>query len=555
MFSDSLMFHVGGMVSPAASLMPGNVYAVIEDGIDIASSLIGATLLDAAEGAGHVCLISSRKGIASVLGRSDACVTLAHAVATAHIAVLQYEAPSDPAPAARLGAGLIEEIEHFGHRGNALIVIDEAERFLTDDEARQNVLMRQWRNWAEERNNIVLLVYRGRAQDNDRTLTALLAAMRCLGGLVRIRDAYQATIWEIFHWFHERGAQAGTSLRLERDTGGKFALSEHRVLQDVEAAADDKIVFAVRAALLPTEQALPCWQMLGELDEMQFRASGAQAATVVLGFSSAISFERVARCVFALRQKCGPRLKIVVREVNVRMRQNQEALAIHLGANLIIPSGISLSRVASLMAMVQGQVFPHILPASYEEGLADVMPLQEQGYLAPDNFISAVSAHLARSQARRAQSVLVVLPLAYKLAPLDALRYCHIERDGDLYTADQGNVYLFLSACRDADVGQTLERLFRLPVSELFDGENRFLTLSDIKQAVNELALCSARGALPDLAPELALIEREAHGAPAQMRALIAKIEKNGPQENHYSAPAPSVRRALPVRESERKTS
>ena len=54
---------------------------------------------------------------------------------------------------------------------------------------------------------------------------------------------------------------------------------------------------------------------------------------------------------------------------------------------------------------------------------------------------------------------------------LDALRACHTSRDGDLFTADHESVYVFLFACREPDVELALNRLFTLPLTQLFSSE------------------------------------------------------------------------------------
>ena len=63
---------------------------------------------------------------------------------------------------------------------------------------------------------------------------------------------------------------------------------------------------------------------------------------------------------------------------------------------------------------------------------------------------------------------LVRLPILSRVAQMDALQACLARRFGDIFTADHNSVYLFLFACREPDVSATLDRLFSVPVTELF---------------------------------------------------------------------------------------
>jgi hypothetical protein len=99
-------------------------------------------------------------------------------------------------------------------------------------------------------------------------------------------------------------------------------------------------------------------------------------------------------------------------------------------------------------------------------------------------------------------NALVVLPMALGLTPADALRHCTIRRPGDICSADENNFYLFLYACHEVDVTITLERLFNLPVGDLFDEEVRCVTPSSIQDAADAFALRAPQ--LPDLSAHAA---------------------------------------------------
>jgi cellulose biosynthesis protein BcsE len=313
----------------------------------------------------------------------------------------------------------------------------------------------------------------------------------------------------------------------------------------------------MRSVFAPQEKAPSGWRITDDdLGLVQALGEGAVAATFVLAFTPDTDFDPLARCLFGLRKRGGPRLKILVREVGSRLRYNQETLAVRLGANLVVPAELSTARFLSLSTMVQGQVFPHSLPSSYEQALKQAMPEQERGYLPPAEFTRAVRTALAHSRVLGLEVALLRLPLAYGLLPLDALHHCKVKRAGDLCTADAASVYVFLYACRENDVDTTLERLFTLPVGELFTGDDRLLSPRAIEDVLRDFDTRRATGRFPDLSGEL-----------ARLMAVPASPARPGPQTQatapnataapqavnlpaHYPAPPPAVPAPLALRPS-----
>jgi hypothetical protein len=109
---------------------------------------------------------------------------------------------------------------------------------------------------------------------------------------------------------------------------------------------------------------------------------------------------------------------------------------------------------------------------------------------------------LRHSRSMGISNALVLLPMARGLTPADALRHCTIRRPGDICTADKECFYLFLYACHEADVTITLERLFNLPVGDLFNEEVRYVTPAAIQDVTDAFALRAP--SLPDLSSHAA---------------------------------------------------
>jgi cellulose biosynthesis protein BcsE len=201
--------------------------------------------------------------------------------------------------------------------------------------------------------------------------------------------------------------------------------------------------------------------------------------------------ESIVRSVFDLRNSIGAYVKIAVKESGGQLRHSHEQLLLSMGANLTIPSETGLARMLSLLKSMQGQVYSHVLPHSFDEAMASVMDVTQMGYLTQANFIAAVSDLVERTQSLQVHNALVRLSLTPGLGVLETLRCCVMKRPGDLYTANTENVFVFLFACEEQDVGTTLDRLFRLPISVLFSTESRFLSAADIVNALEDFKLQS----------------------------------------------------------------
>jgi cellulose biosynthesis protein BcsE len=533
-------------LSPATQLLSGNIYAVAEEDNRLSAALIWGTIAEHCGNGNAACVVSVSAPEKTLAGSALKDLILPF-FENRKLAVLEAGDGLEKLSGKARLQRFVDDLRHWKRSKRQLIIVDGADVVFADLDIS---LLRELRDWAEEQNNILVLVFRQSGHNAGESLDAIVRLSQAFAGMARLKSRYGVASWEIFHWFNPGGLVSNKTFPLRCGADGLLEVYEE-VESDQQAAdpaVDETQIIAVKTVFLPKETVPADWRIVeDDLEAMPALASGAVAATVVLSFTPSTNFNLIARCVFDLRKQCGARLKIVIREVNSRLRYSQETLAVRLGANLIVPAEISYVRFLSLTSMVQGQVFPHNLPASYDKALADAMPEQEQGYLAPQDFTRSVQTILERSRVLNVQNAMVRLPLAYGLQPFDALRYCTIKRDGDLCTSDEANVYVFLYACRESDIDKTLDRLFGLPVSELFSTEERYLTARGIEEGIQEFEDRRRTGNFPDLTAELAGVA-ESTVRPERTEAPVAAVEQKGPATVRYSAPPPAVRRPLPLR-------
>ena len=204
-------------------------------------------------------------------------------------------------------------------------------------------------------------------------------------------------------------------------------------------------------------------------------------------------------------------LKIVVRENLGKLRTHSEQALLQLGASAVVYKEVGFSRLLQLLQDINAQSHTRKVHPDYEEALDSFMPARERGYQPPAQFCALVRGMLDRTHGIGLSHSLVRLNVLAQIPHLDALRACHTSRDGDLFTADHESVYVFLFACREPDVELALNRLFTLPLTQLFSSEATDSSDTGIRAMVTPLQE-SLRKGLPDYSA--ALTDSPRPGAP-----------------------------------------
>lgn len=248
--------------------------------------------------------------------------------------------------------------------------------------------------------------------------------------------------------------------------GSGLALQTHELIK----ASDANRIITLPAALASGETAPADWQLCAGPAELLSACRYAVAATVLLPSVGAAELPQLVDTVRQLRRAHPHALKIVVREISGSMRYNQELALRRAGANTIVYRSVDLAGVQAALEELRHEVFSRrVAEADETELLNEVEPDPVRGYLPLAAFCDAAQGMIDRTAPMGLAHCVVQLPLLPEVSHLDALAACHIGRDGDLLTADEQAVWLFLFACRAPDVEPTLQRLFALPPAALFN--------------------------------------------------------------------------------------
>lgn len=311
-------------------------------------------------------------------------------------------------------------------------------------------------------------------------------------------------------WNSDSGAvfQTGFGLTLDAQTqqlryDGSRTQGQGQVLVE---APDQRAVIATRAAVAQQHGVPPHWQIVDALDGVATAAAHSIGATVLIDAGNSDGFEERARLVHHLRLTRPPTLKIVVRESTGKLRAHNEQALLQLGANAVFYRELGFSRLLQLLQLLQdirSQSYHRPVNPDYAQALNAFMPALARGYQPAPEFCRLVQGMLERTHSIGLGHSMVRLDIAPQIAHITALRACKMTRDGDLVTASHSAVYVFLFACREPDIESALERLFDVPVAQLFTAQSTDCSHTGMLQMLKGLDHAARQG-LPDYSSLLA---------------------------------------------------
>ncbi|RAR66117.1 cellulose biosynthesis protein BcsE [Paraburkholderia unamae] len=383
----------------------------------------------------------------------------------------------------------------------------------------------QLAGWCAQHRYGVLMVAAPPGLGDDQEHPELDAFQARFAGAAQLHQVQGQYHWEVAFW------RAGDAVHGSQSVPLRFSAADHRLTvsggtfetEIGEAgllAPDEGRVIVSRDAMLHERVLPPAWQIVDNNEAAVAAARTSVAATLILDFSVNRDLETLAEQVHTLRLQCGEALKIIVREDAVAMRY--ESLMLNLGANRVIARQTPLAQVEAIVDSLQGQVYSRPMPADYRAALAAVVHGEESGYVGAAHFVELVRAAVERSRVIQLPSVLIRLALMPEVAHVDALKACHLRRAGDIVTANGDSLYVFFFACRLSDADAVCQRVFQLPLAELFQGEERYGDARAITESLTTLADEIETTPPPDYSGWLALNE----GQPAA--AATVSVQANG---------------------------
>ncbi|WP_256572535.1 MULTISPECIES: cellulose biosynthesis protein BcsE [unclassified Pseudomonas] len=321
------------------------------------------------------------------------------------------------------------------------------------------------RRWLREHRCTLLVLCHGQA---PRLHGELVRLDEYLSGLAQLYRRDGGIHYQSHFWHNDHGVCGAREFEFELHATG-FGLSQAEQASPTPTRTDDQRIYlaqrtVLEGAAVPSQQ----WSVFERRIDLLQQATQARAASVMVAVESDQQVEALARDLYALRQRCGTALKIIVREMEPCLRYRDERLLMTCGANIIVPFGNALPRFFSLVDSVQGQVWRRRRASrDLESLLARLRAPMTRGLLAPREFLSALEQIYGGASGEVEHQLLRLQPRP-ALTIEQCLHQINLRRFGDIATVVDGVFYLFLFACRSDGLESALGNICRLPWRTLF---------------------------------------------------------------------------------------
>lgn len=366
-------------------------------------------------------------------------------------------------------AHLVLELERYRLPRGGLLVLEGCDSLCDwNDPGALRQAIHWLHDWALRQAGRVLWVID--PSGGDERSMAIHHLQQQFGGIAQLVAESGELAWKMDLWKTSDGIRLGEIYPLRFNQQGRLTLLS-RQEGGLFIAEDETRVLALRGVVINEPWHPEHWELFSERAPLLAACEGAVAATVLFDCRFQRDIEPLLHAIYQLRQRCGNKLKILVREVGLVMRYQYESLLLSLGANQVVGRDANFSRFLAAVHAVQGQVLTRVLPGDFNTALARTLRASQSGYLPPVQFAAAMRDALEGAKMVNITSVLLKLPMWPHVSHLDALGQCRLSRAGDICTADENVIYLFLYACQVPDIHGVLRRVFSEPLDELFVGQ------------------------------------------------------------------------------------
>lgn len=334
------------------------------------------------------------------------------------------------------------------------------------------------RLWLQTRNATLLVIAHGEAAPLHAQWLQLNETLSGLGRLYRHNGDIR---YQLHFWHNDMGVSAGHEFKLSIQNNALTLIPETAIDTQPRVADDQHVYLAERAVLEGTPSLSRHWYLFENRQALFEEARSARAATIIVGIDNSHLLLELAQHLHDLREHCGPALKIVVREMEPAVRYRDERLLLACGANLIVPDGTLLSRFLSMIESVQGQRWQHAQSSDFATLLERQRPPQIRGLVSPREFFETIEQIYNESSGEVTHQLVKFQPVPGLDDELFLNQMC-LRRYGDIACLLNGDLYLFLFACRADGLDPALSNICRLPWRDLFLQRQVLSGLADLPE-------------------------------------------------------------------------
>jgi cellulose biosynthesis protein BcsE len=505
----TISLGVPGLPTLTDSLMVGGLYVLIAETASARFPIL-ATSLSAGLGRGVQCRIVMPQNPEVFIQRLESFgnLSILQGIEDQHLQLFTMQDEFSK-KMFRYGAeAFVRELEHYEFPDGSYVLFDQADDLLSlHDVALALDQVDVLRKWAQAHQITVLLVLTRVTEPQISTINAL---MDDLTGIVRLGASRNGLELSFDYWQSPEGTIAGRSFVLNVVSAGLYeakgavAVNEGMASESRFEKSEEVDGAVARFFYMDPDLGSFAKQMQGEwlrvdtLVSMMHATRNLRAATCILMFHKGSSLRQLAETVHTLRLAMGRYARIVVQEKDASLRYQNEALLLKLGLNLVVNRDVPLSRLPLLLESLKGQIFNRDVDINFEAALASVLPTRLRGYLLPQRFVREAALILDRAETLAVPCALMVGRPTVGETMTDLVVNNAISRAGDLLTADSENCFVFLNACPETVLLQTVERLLGKSVDVAFSSVKFVVDKEEMQAELAALLRSAEREALPD---------------------------------------------------------
>ena len=406
----------------------------------------------------------------------------------------------------------VQELDLFGFPHEGFFVFDGADDLFTlQDPFVAAEQIRCYREWVRERDACGLLVFT-LLGGNSQFASTYQSLLDHVDGAVRLESTKEQLEWIVDFWASPSGVVASRALRARIESNGVLAISETsdrtQGKQDTTktglataVAQDEQDVYFMDSTLTGiSKQAPGKWLFCDSLVGLMHSSRGAVAASAILVFDRTTDLRQLAQAVHTLRTSLGQQIKIIVRELDASLRYQNELLLLRLGANLILHRDVPVARLQLAIQSLNGQMFSREVDVNFDTALASVSTSHGCGYVAAAQFGQQVNDIVERSKALTIPYALIRTRAPKGQSVEQAVGRFKLNRNGDMVTAINEDIFLFLSACPEASLLPTLKRVAGDKFEDEFQDMSFAVQEAAVKAQLGELAQMAKSGRAPAVA-------------------------------------------------------
>ncbi|WP_299012961.1 BcsE family c-di-GMP-binding protein [uncultured Photobacterium sp.] len=270
---------------------------------------------------------------------------------------------------------------------------------------------------------------------------------------------------------------------------------------------DAEHILTTRDLLKDNEFLPPQYRALKNKSKLFKEAKSKKNALVIFPYQSHHDIDKISKLTFRLRMTLGNEMRIIVREVNCRMRYIDKIFLFESGVNLVIPSLLPFSELINFCYQVKRMTHQISCNISYNDLISRKPIFNTRGVFDTEQFTFHVKSLISYHINHHLDFALIKLKPLTDITTEQCLSLCQINRNGDLLTTYENRIYIFFSATRHNDIDQALYNIFKFKAELLFTQRTTISNSSDVNIELSKLKFNSTPA--KNISPPPNIRERE----------------------------------------------